>query len=177
MFDVFARSHFATGNNKKGNKKMSNIIDKVEYRTSKNGKKGKKAILVRINGKWELLAKANISAFKDIEGDLTEDAARCGVWEIMRYFGIEIPEGITKARNEAYDRICAAEEKRALRKCSVYDKGVEAFTASETAKIASRWEKLSDFVTAYRVAKAYAETAAEIVTNETAEADAEADAE
>ena len=156
---------------------MNNIIDKVEYRTSKNGKKGKKAILVRLNGKWELIAKAKIPAFADIEGDLTEDAARCGVWEVMRYFGIEIPEGITKARNEAYDRICAAEEKRALRKCAIYDKGENAFIENETAKIASKWEKLSDFVTTYRVAKAYAETAAEIVTNETAEADAETKAE
>ena len=140
---------------------MNNIIDKVEYRTSKNGKKGKKAILVRLNGKWELLAKAKIAAFADIEGDLSEDSAKCGVWEVMRYFGLEIAEGITKARNEAYERICAAEEKRALRKCALFDKGVEAFTASETAKIASRWEKLSDFVTAYREAKADAETDAE----------------
>lgn len=132
-------------------------IDKVEYRTSKNGKKGKKAILVRLNGKWELLAKAKISAFADIEGDLSEDAARCGVWEVMRYFGIEIPEGITKARNEAYNRIRAAETKRALRKCDIYDKGVKAFTEAETAKIASRWKKLTDFVTAYREAKADAE--------------------
>lgn len=152
---------------------MNNIIDRVEYRTSKNGKKGKKAILVRLNGKWELLAKAKIADFADIEGDLSEDAAKCGVWEVMRYFGIEIPEGITKARNEAYDRICAAEDKRALRKCALYDKGVEEFTKAETAKIASKWKKLSDFVTTYRVAKAYAETAAEIVTNETAETDAE----
>ena len=137
---------------------MNNIgIDKVEYRTSKNGKKGKKAILVRLNGKWELLAKAKIAAFADIEGDLSEDAARCGAWEVMRYFGIEIPEGITKARNEAYNRIRAAETKRALRKCSIYDKGVEAFTEAETAKIASRWEKLTDFVTAYREAKPDAE--------------------
>lgn len=140
---------------------MNNIIDKVEYRTSKNGKKGKKAILVRLNGKWELLAKAKISAFADIEGDLSEDAARCGVWEVMRYFGISIPEGITKARNEAYDRICAAEEKRACRKCEIFDKGVEAFTEMETAKIASRWEKLTDFVTAYREAKADAEVVTE----------------
>ena len=155
---------------------MNNIsIDKVEYRTSKNGKKGgKKAIMVRLNGKWELLAKANISAFKDIEGDLSEDAAKCGVWEVMRFFNLEIAEGITKARNEAYNRIRAAEEKRALRKCAIYDKGVEEFTASETAKIESRWEKLSDFVATYRVARAYeAAAAAEIVTNETAEADAE----
>ena len=142
---------------------MNNIIDKVEYRTSKNGKKGKKAILVRLNGKWEMLAKAKIAAFADIEGDLSEDAARCGVWEVMRYFGIDIPEGITKARNEAYSRICAAEEKRALRKCSIYDKGVKAFTEAETAKIASRWEKLTEFVTAYR--------------DREAKADAEADAE
>ena len=145
---------------------MNNIIDKAEYRTSKNGRKGKKAILVRLNGKWELLAKAKIPAFADIEGDLSEDAAKCGVWEVMRYFGIEIPEGITKARNEAYNRICAAEEKRALRKCAIYDKGVEAFTKAETAKIASKWAKLSEFVTAYREAKTDAET-------ETAEADAE----
>ena len=140
---------------------MSNTIDKVEYRTSKNGKKSKKAILVRLNGKWELLAKAKIPAFADIEGDLSEDAARCGVWEVMRYFGIAIPDGITKSRNEAYDRIRAAEEKRALRKCALYDKGVEAFTASETAKIASRWEKLTDFVAAYREAKTDAEADAE----------------
>ena len=146
---------------------MNNIIDKVEYRTSKNGKKGKRAILVRVNRKWELLAKVKISAFADIEGDISEDAARCGVWEVMRYFGLEIPDGITKARNEAYARLRAAEEARALRKCAIYDKGVEAFTKSETEKIASRWEKLSEFVTAYREAKA------EIVTNETAEADAE----
>ena len=145
---------------------MNNIIDKVEYRTSKNGKKSKKAILVRLNGKWELLAKAKIAAFADIEGDLTEDAARCGVWEVMRYFGLEIADGITKARNEAYARIRAAEEKRALRKCALYDKGVEAFTEAETAKIASKWEKLSDFVTAYREAKTDAESDA-------AEADAE----
>lgn len=137
------------------------IIDKAEYRTSKNGKKGKKAILVRLNGKWELLAAAKIAAFKDIEGDLSEDAARCGVWEVMRYFGLEIPEGITKARNEAYNRIRAAEEKRAQRKCSIYDKGVEEFTKAETAKIATRWEKLSEFVTAYREAKTDAETDAE----------------
>lgn len=146
---------------------MNNIgIDKVEYRTSRNGKKGKKAIMIRLSGKWELLAKAKISAFADIEGDLSEDAARCGVWEVMRYFGLEIPDGITKARNEAYERICAAEEKRALRKCAIYDKGVEAFTEAETAKIASKWEKLSDFVTAYREAKTDAET-------ENAETDAE----
>lgn len=145
---------------------MNNIIDKVEYRTSKNGKKGKKAIMIRLNGKWELLAKAKIAAFADIEGDLSEDAARCGVWEVMRYFNLNIPEGITKARNEAYTRICAAEEKRAMRKCAIFDKGVEAFTEAETAKISSRWEKLSDFVTAYREAKADAET-------ETAETDAE----
>lgn len=133
------------------------IIDKVEYRTSKNGKKGKKAILVRLNGKWELLAAAKIAAFKEIEGDLSEDAARCGVWEVMRYFGLEIPEGITKARNEAYNRIRAAEEKRALRKCSIYDKGKAAFTEAETAKIASKWERLTDFVTAYREAETDAE--------------------
>lgn len=144
---------------------MNNIIDKVEYRTSKNGgRKGKKAILVRLNGKWELLAKAKIPAFSDIEGDLSEDAARCGVWEVMRYFGIEISEGITKSRNEAYNRIRAAEEKRALRKCEIYDKGVEVFTMSETAKIASRWEKLTNFVTAYREAKADDETEAVVVT-------------
>ena len=140
-------------------------IDKVEYRTSKNSKKGKKAILVRLNGKWELLAKAKIFAFADIEGDLSEDAARCGVWEVMRYCGIEIPEGITKARNEAYNRIRAAEEKRALRKCEIYDKGVKAFTKSETEKIASRWERLTDFVTAYRGSKADAE----VVTEDAAE--------
>ena len=145
---------------------MNNIIDKVEYRTSKNGKKGKKAILVRLNGRWELLAKAKIAAFADIEGDISEDAAKCGVWEVMRYFGLDIADGITKARNEAYDRIRAAEEKRALRKCAIYDNGVEAFTEAEKAKIASKWEKLSDFVTAYREAKADAET-------ETAETDAE----
>ena len=155
MFDVFARSHFATGNNKKGNKQMN--IDKVEYRTSRNGKKGKKAIMVRLNNKWELLAAAKIAAFKEIEGDLSEDAAKCGVWEVMRYCGIEIPEGITKARNEAYERICAAEEKRALRKCAIYDKGKDAFTAAETEKISSRWKSLSEFVTAYREAKADAE--------------------
>ena len=146
---------------------MNNIIDKVEYRTSKNGKKEKKAILVRLNGKWELLAKVKIAAFADFEGSLSEDAARCGVWEVMRYFGLVIPEGITKARNEAYTRICASEKKRALRKCAIYDKGMEEFTKAETAKIASKWEKLSDFVTAYR------EADAEIVRNETAEADAE----
>ena len=141
---------------------MNNIgIDKVEYRISRNGKRGKKAILIRLNGKWELLAKANIAAFKEIEGDLSEDAARCGVWEVMRYFGLEIPEGITKSRNEAYERICAAEEKRALRKCAIYDKGKDAFTAAATEKISSRWEKLSDFVTAYREMKADAETDAE----------------
>lgn len=153
---------------------MNNIIDKVEYRTSKNGKKGKKAIMVRLNGKWELLAKANINAFKDIEGDLSEDAAKCGVWEVMRYLGIEIPEGITKARNAAYDRIRAAEEKRALRKCDIFDKGEKTFIENETAKIASKWEKLSEFVTAYREAKAE-----ETGTEEEAEADAEekADAE
>lgn len=142
------------------------IIDKVEYRTSRNGKKGKKAILIRFNGKWELLAKANIAAFKDIEGDLTEDAAKCGVWEVMRFLGLEIPEGITKARNEAYHRIRAAEEKRALRKCAIYDKGEKTFIENETAKLASKWEKLSEFVTAYREAKA-----------ESAETDAETDAE
>ena len=152
---------------------MNNIIDKVEYRTSKNGKKGKKAILVRLNGKWELLAKAKIAAFADIEGDLSEDAARCGVWEVMRYFGLEIPDGITKARNEAYNRLRTAEEKRALRKCALYDKGEKTFIENETAKIASRWEKLSELVTAYREAKADAETEVEIVTNETAETDAE----
>lgn len=144
---------------------MNNIaIDKVEYRTSKNGKKGKKAIMTRINGKWELLAKAKIAAFAPIEGDLSEDAAKCGVWEVMRYFGLEIPEGITKARNDAYNRIRAAEEKRALRKCSIYDKGKEVFIEEETAKISSKWEKLSDFVTAYREAKAE-KTGAEVVTN------------
>ena len=132
-------------------------IDKVEYRTSRNGKKGKKAIMVRLNGKWELLAKVKISAFADIEGDLSEDAAKCGVWEVMRYFGLEIPEGITKSRNEAYNRIRAQEEKRALRKCAIYDKGKDAFTAAATEKISSRWEKLSKFVTEYREAKADAE--------------------
>lgn len=165
MFDVFARSHFATGNkqdkqdnnktNKKGNKKMNNFgIDKVEYRTSRNGKKGKKAILVRINGKWELLAKANIKAFKDIEGDLSEDAAKCGVWEVMRYCGIEIPENITKIRNEAYERIRFEEEKRALRKCARFDAGEKTFIENESAKISQRWKRLTDFVTAYREAKA-----------------------
>lgn len=132
-------------------------IDKVEYRTSRNGKKGKKAIMVRLNGKWELLAAAKIAAFKEIEGDLSEDAAKCGVWEVMRYFGLEIPEGITKSRNEAYNRIRAQEEKRALRKCAIYDKGKDAFTAAATEKISSRWEKLSKFVTEYREAKADAE--------------------
>ena len=132
-------------------------IDKVEYRTSRNGKKEKKAIMVRLNGKWELLAKVKISAFADIEGDLSEDAAKCGVWEVMRYFGLEIPEGITKSRNEAYNRIRAQEEKRALRKCAIYDKGKDAFTAAATEKISSRWEKLSKFVTEYREAKADAE--------------------
>lgn len=150
---------------------MNTIIDKVEYRTSKNGKREKKAIFVRLNGKWELLAKAKIAAFADIEGDLSEDAAKCGVWEVMRYFGIEIPEGITKARNEAYNRIRAAEEKRALRKCAIYDKGKAAFTEVETEKIAAKWERLTDFVTAYRDAEADAE--ADKTEKETAEADAE----
>ena len=135
------------------------IIDKVEYRTSKNGKKGKKAIMVRINGKWELLAKANIAAFSDIEGDLSEDAAKCGVWEVMRFCGLEIPEGITKARNDAYNRICAAREKRALRKCAIYDKGKEAFTEEETAKISNKWEKVCLFVTAYREANGETQSA------------------
>lgn len=126
-------------------------IDKIEYRTSRNAKKnGKKAILVRISGKWELLAKLNNPALAEFEGDLTEDEAKIGVLRVYGEYKINAPEGVVKAAEKAAAAIKARELKKALKKCATFEEGEEKFLSTQAEKAAKAWEKLTEFVEEFR---------------------------
>ena len=137
-----------------------NTVDKVEYIAAKVktslSRKGKpishKSAYVyrfRVDGAWllvpEAIAAGHISADAEIlSGAMSLIKAKAGFHNAFAFAGLECPESLQKASEEAFAKLAEAEEKREEKRREAWEAGESSFLAKCDERAAAKWSKLED---------------------------------
>lgn len=156
-------------------------IDAVKYRANdyKVDKKGKRtpskfAFWVRAGGKWTTAAESGDERAEQYRGVFSADVAAFKLPDVMDACGLEVPEGVKTAADEAEERLNALLRKREAREDATVAKGWDAFRDAKADAAVKSWERLTANVEerAKAKAKAKAENGNEGATDANAKADA-----
>ena len=142
-----------------------------DYRVDKNGKRtpSKFAFWVRAGGVWTTAAESGDERAEQFRGVFSADVAAFKLPDVMDACGLEVPEGVLTAANEAEERLNALLRKREAREDATVAKGWDAFRDAKVYAAVKSWERLEERVTERAKAKAKAESGDEGATAETAE--------
>ena len=157
-------------------------IDAVKYRANdyRVDKKGKRtptkfAFWVRANKTWTTAAESGDERAEKFRGVFSADVAAFKLPDIMDACGLEVPDGVLKAADDAETRLNALLRKREEREVATVEKGWDAFRDAKEDAAKKSWNRLKERVEE-RAKERVKANAAPVESATDAEADAETDA-
>ena len=146
-----------------------------DYRVDKKGKRTatKFAFWVRAGRQWTTAAESGDERAEKFRGVFSADVAAFTLPDILTACGLDVPDGVKTAADEAEERLNALLRKREAREDATVAKGWDAFRDAKADAAVKSWERLTANVEERAKerakAKAKAESGDEGATAETAE--------
>lgn len=152
-------------------------IDAVKYRANdyRIDKKGKRtpskfAFWVRAGGSWTTAAESGDERAEKFRGVFSADVAALKLPDILAACGLDIPDGVKTAAEDAEVRLNAILRKREAREDATVAKGWDAFRDAKADAAKKSWERLTANVEERAKERAKADAApVESATDESAE--------
>lgn len=153
-------------------------IDAVKYRANdyRVDKKGKRtatkfSFWVRAGGQWTTAAESGDERAEQYRGVFSVDVAAFKLPDVMDACGLEVPEGVRTAADEAEERLNALLRKREAREDATVARGWDAFRDAKADAAVKSWERLTASVEerASQRARAEAKNGDKDATDTTAE--------
>lgn len=119
-----------------------------DYRVDKKGKRtpSKFAFWVRAGGQWTTAAESGDERAEKFRGVFSADVAALKLPEIMETCGLDVPEGVRDAAEDAEVRLNAILRKREEREDATVAKGRAAFLDKRAESAAKAWDRLEERV-------------------------------
>lgn len=116
-----------------------------DYRVDKKGKRtpSKFAFWVRAGGSWTTAAESGDERAEKFRGVFSADVAAFKLPDILAACGLEVPEGVRTAADEAEERLNALLRKREAREDATVAKGWDAFRDAKADAAKKSWERLT----------------------------------
>ena len=147
-----------------------------DYRVDKKGKRtpSKFAFWVRAGGAWTTAAESGDERAEQYRGVFSADVAAVKLPDILVDCGLMIPAGVSRAANEAAERIAAKALKLEKRERETVEKGREAYLTARSESAIKSWDRLLERVE--ERAKAQADAASDESATDAASDESAADA-